>query len=429
MQLRSLVPGIVLPLLLLPGLTSAQEERRLDGTISGSGSAFKIGVPAARYQGVSDAVATEIAQTVRDDLEFSGFFDLIDPQLYSLIPASEGDEERHDDWLSIGADAMLRLVVEYKNDRVYLEARLHDNQTKQMTFNRIYRGSNDFARRLAHQLADDLMRQFTGRPGVAMTRIAFSSFHEENKEVYIMDYDGQRVRRLTTSRSTNLSPVWSPDGKELAFTSWRGKQPGVYVMNNQGKLGHLDTVGGELSAAPDWSPDGRRLAYVSDVDGNSEIYILDRQSKRNSRVTRNNAIDTGPAWSPNGREIAFTSDRTGNPQVYLMDAEGLNARRVSFGSPYASSPAWSPRGEQLAYVSRIDGKFDVVVLETVTGQVRRLTHGEGNNENPRWSPDGRHLVFASSRAGRYDVYTMRADGSRVKRLTRGGDSFTPDWSR
>ena len=41
-----------------------------------------------------------------------------------------------------------------------------------------------------------------------------------------MDYDGRRVRRLTTTGTINLSPTWSPDGNELAFTSWRGRQPG-----------------------------------------------------------------------------------------------------------------------------------------------------------------------------------------------------------
>ena len=155
MQLRSLLFGLLLPLLLLPDSISAQEGRRLDGTIEGSGSAFTIAVPSARYRGVSESLATELAQTVRDDLDFSGFFDLVDPGLYSLVPASSGDEERHEDWLSIGADAFLRLIVELKNDKVYLEARLHDNQTRQITFNRIYRGSDDFVRRLARALASD----------------------------------------------------------------------------------------------------------------------------------------------------------------------------------------------------------------------------------------------------------------------------------
>lgn len=399
-------------------------------TIEGGGfTQIKIALPDALTGGGYGAPTAELVQTLRDDLEFSGFFDVIAPSLYHLVPQPADGAVAHDDWLGIGADAMVQLRVPVQDGRIDIEARLFDNASGTVLFARRYGGEISLLRRVAHQLSDDLVRHYTGRPGVALSRIAFVSKYGEGKEVYLMDYDGRRVRRLSTTRTINLSPVWSPDGGELSFVSWRGKQPAVYVMSSEGKLGVLRTVGGELSAAPDWAPDGNRLAYTSDVDGNSEIYVLDRDSGRNRRLTHNRAIDTAPAFSPNGREIAFTSDRTGVPQIYLMDADGLNVRRISWEGSYNDSAAWSPRGDRLAYASRVEGNFHIVVRDLSSGSVTRLTRGRGNNENPRWSADGRHLVFASNRAGSYDIYTMRADGSDVRRLTRGGDSFTPDWSK
>lgn len=403
--------------------------RRLEGEVTAEGGLrIKIAVPDAASRQGDRAEVREIVETVRDDLAFSGVFDVVDSALYSLVPPDD-NIVRHDDWLSIGADALVRMRVSVEGNRLDLEARLFDNVGKTLLFGRRYGGGVDMLRRVAHQLSDDLVRHYTGSPGSAMTRIAFVSKHGEGKEIYLMDYDGRRVRRLTTTSTINLSPVWSPRGDELAFVSWRGRQPGVYVMSSEGKLGHLSTIGGELSAAPDWSHDGRKLVYSSDYPGNTELYVLDRSSGKNARLTRNPAIDTSPAYSPNGREIAFTSDRTGTPQIYLMDAEGLNVRRVSWEGSYNDSAAWSPAGDRLAFVSRINGRFDVMTLDLSTDRLRRLTYGEGNNENPRYSPDGRHLVFASDRAGTYDIYTMRADGSDVRRLTRNGNCFTPDWSR
>jgi TolB protein len=423
--MRRQLPILALLLIMAFYVMPAQEPpQRLQGIVeSDAYSKVRIAVSASGERG------EEIAAIVREDLDFSGFFDVVDPGLYSLVPPAEGGVERHEDWISIGADALVRIQAAPADLRIDLQARLYDNASTNLLFARRYGGREELVRLAAHQVSDDLVRHYTGRPGISMTRIAFSSKHGEGKEIYLMDYDGRRIRRITTTGTINISPVWSPRGDELAYVSWRGRQPGVYVMNSQGELGNLKTVGGELSAAPDWSPDGRRLVYSSDVAGNTELYVLDRESGRNSRLTRNPAIDTAPAYSPNGREIAFTSDRSGTPQIYLMDAEGLNVRRISWSGQYNDSAAWSPKGDRLAYASRIDGRFDIVVLDVASDRLSRLTWGEGNNENPRWSPDGRHLVFSSNRAGTYDVYSMRADGSDVRRLTRGGNCFTPDWSK
>ncbi len=413
--------------LLVSASALAQESQRIEGVVEGQFAKIAIAVPDP--EGSRDAaMSTELSGTLRADLTFSGIFDVIDPGLYRLVPAPGAKGEPHTEWLSIGAKAVVRLRMVPQGDRIDVEARLYDNTGGGQLFARRYGGQASLVRRVAHQIADDLVKHYTGRAGIALTLLSFVCKTGKAKEVFLADYDGHRVRRITTSNTINLVPAWSPDGNELAFVSFRGKQPGVYVMSSDGKLGHLSTVGGELSSAPDWAPDGRRLAYTSDVDGNSEIYVLDRKAGRNTRLTRHAGIDTAPAWAPNGREIAFTSDRSGSPQIYLMDAEGLNVRRISWDGPYNDSPAWSPDGSKLAYVSRIDGRFEVQVRELSTDRSTRLTRGAGNNENPRWSPDGRHLVFASSRGGTWDIYTMRADGQDVRRVTKGNDCSTPDWS-
>jgi TolB protein len=423
---------LLMPLLASPSTAPAQEGsgRGIEGVIEVEGfTPIKIAIPDAQTSAGFTATTAELVQTLRADLIFSGFFDVIDPSLYGLVPESTDGGIRHEDWMSIGADALVEIRVPVQDDRIDLEARLYDNKSQSVLFARRYGGELGMLRRVAHLLADDVVRHYTGKPGVAMSRIAFVSEYQGNKEIYLMDYDGRRIRRLTSSGTINLSPVWSPDGSELAFMSWRGRQPGVYVMSAEGKLGVLKTVGGELSSAPEWAPDGRKLAYTSDIDGNTEIYVLDRTTGRNRRLTHNRAIDTAPAYSPNGREIAFTSDRSGSPQIYVMDADGLNVRRVSWEGSYNDSPAWSPRGDRMAYASRREGRFHIVVLDISDGRLTQLTRGRHNNENPRWSPDGRHLVFASDRRGSCQIHTMGADGSNARALTRGVDGYTPDWSK
>ncbi len=405
--------------------------REIRINIEGKGfTRIKIALPDPAAGSESRSAAEELIATVRADLAFSGFFDVVDPTLYAKIPPQPEGTVAHDDWLGIGADAVVFTQLSLRGDRLDLAARLYDNPSKKMTFHRRYGGGADIVRRVAHQLSDDLVQHYTGSPGVAMTRIAFVSKHGKGKEIYLMDYDGQRIRRLTTTGTLNLFPVWSPDGNRLAFISWIGRQPGIRIMDSDGRLTAVPALRGELNSTPDWSPDGKKIVFSSDMDGNSDLYLLTVSTGQVARLTFNPAIDTSPVFSPNGREIAFTSDRSGTPQIYVTGVDGLNARRISPEGTYNDSPAWSPRGDRIAYAARVERHFQIVLLDLATNSASQITRGSADSEDPRWSPDGRHIVFSSNREGAsYDIWVMAADGSDPRRLTRGGDSFTPDWSR
>jgi TolB protein len=424
---------VIATLLASPGTRAqgdpSQKPGGLSGVISGSGfTKIKIAVPEPQTEPLLQGTAREIAQTLRDDLAYSGYFDVLDPAIYPLA-ATSPEAHLEEKWASLGAAAVLLGKLGVNSGRVDLRAHLSNTAPATTLFDRRYGGPSDLARRVAHQVADDIVQQLTGQPGIALTWIAFVSKHGTGKEVYMMDYDGQRVRRITSTGSINLMPTWSPVAQRLAYMSWRTGAPAIDILESDGRIARARTVGGTMNISPDWSPDGRLIVYASNASGNSEIYLVDLAAGHSVRLTNSPAIDTSPSYSPKGREIAFTSDRSGSPQIYIMDAEGLNVRRVTTQDEYADAAAWSPKGDKLAYASRRDGRFDVAVIDVATGATARLTHGDGNNENPRWSPDGRHLVFASNRGGTYDLYTMRADGTDVRRLTRGGDCFTPDWSR
>ena len=75
------------------------------------------------------------------------------------------------------------------------------------------------ARRLAHKIADEVVLQFTGEPGIADTKIAYVTGPRGAKEIVMADYDGAGIDPVTKNGSINLSPVWSPDARSLAFTS------------------------------------------------------------------------------------------------------------------------------------------------------------------------------------------------------------------
>ena len=110
----------------------AQEDDIMRGRVDGSGAAIKIAVPDPRSTASAADTATRIVEVLRDDLDYSGYFDVVKPTLYSLVPASSS-EVRFEDWISIGADQLVRLQVSVDGDRIDLQARLYDNESGTMT--------------------------------------------------------------------------------------------------------------------------------------------------------------------------------------------------------------------------------------------------------------------------------------------------------
>ena len=97
---------------------------------------------------------------------------------------------------------------------------------------------------MAHTFADEVIRFLTGKAGIALSSIAFSSDRSGNKEIYVMDYDGADQRRITGHRSTSMSPAWNPSGGALPEGAHRVRLGGrsftlsaTPIMRRQGSGG------------------------------------------------------------------------------------------------------------------------------------------------------------------------------------------------
>lgn len=402
---------------------------KLQGTIVGTAQKkYALALPpVAMLGGAAATQAGEVGDVVRGDLDFSGSFELLDPNGEGRIAATQINNPKA--WASVGAQYLSLLSLKLEGTIADLRVQVFETTAGELWLDRTYRGrAPDDLRRLAHRASNEILNRLTGETGIFLTRIAFVGDVGRAKEVFLMDYDGARVRQLTKTGVINLVPAWASDGKRLAFVSYLSKRPQFHLLDESGKITQLRPAGGDLNVSPDWSPDGTKLAFTSDRDGNSEIYLYDVIGGRELRLTRDAGIDTAPCWSPGGDQIAFTSDRSGSPQIYLMSADGTNLRRFTYQGQYNESAAWSPDGGRIAFMSRIEGVFQLVIHELQTGKETVITTGRGNKENPRWAGDGKHLVFSGNMDGRYSIYSIRIDGTGLRRLTQTMAAITPDWS-
>ena len=393
----------------------------------------KIPIAVPAFSTGPDSRVQDSARTIHDvvsaDLDFSGYFSLVPEEYHKLVHVDPGGRINYKEWIGVGADALLFGQVALEAATVVFEGRLYDTADQKLLLGKRYKGEPDLARVVAHRLSNEIVQQYTDQPGIFLTKIAFVSQVGKAKEIYVMDYDGARAKRITANNTINLSPSWSPDARQIAFVSYRAGTPLLMIVNSDGELRKAFPQEGELNSAPAWSPDGRTLAFASTRDGNAEIYVQGLTDQTPRRLTTSPAIDTSPAWSPDGRRIAFTSDRAGSPQIYTMDADGSGVKRLTSNVSYCDAASWSPDGKKIAFTARVPGGFDIFLIDVDTQEVARLTENTNINEWPRFSPDGKHLAFASNRTGNFDIYSIDLDGSHPRRLTHGGNSYSPSWSR
>jgi TolB protein len=370
----------------------------------------------------------DIYQALHDDLKYSRVFKVVSKEYYSYIQAFDPKNIRFKDWASIQANILISGSVEVSaEDRVVFAVKVYDVISEKFIFGRNFGGKKEFTRLIAHRAADEMMKYFGERP-IFTSKVVFVSTRDGNTEIYMMDYDGQRVRRVTSNSDLDILPTWSADNEKILYTSYRRNNPDLFMFHlYTGKTELIATT--QANYAADWCRGGDKIVYTSTRSGNAEIYVKYMKTRKEKRVTFNPTIDTTPCWSPSGDEIVFTSQRSGTPQIYIMNADGTNIRRITHDGTYYDSPAWSPDGTRIAYVARIESRFDIYVYNLKDNTVVKLTEQSGRNENPTWSPDGRHLIFASNRGGSYQLYTIDYDGDNLRQLTFKGENKMPEWQK
>jgi Tol biopolymer transport system component len=255
-------------------------------------------------------------------------------------------------------------------------------------------------------------------------KIAFSSYHEENGGLYILDTSKPDLQRLTNNVAYDNSPSWSPDGSIIAFLSDRtvyGRMDIYLLFLSTGKLERLTFnhfVTGEIA----WAPDSKKIAYVSAPNGNSYITILYIESKVSIRVPSAREWNEDPIWSPDGRKLAFVASDAGAIElsdIFLVNRDGTNlVQLTSLGNVYPFlSNIWSPDGTQIVYAALRNGIYNIYTIDIESGRETRLTDYLAYDEYPTWSPDGELIAYQSGPVGSSNIYLMDKNGNHIRQLT------------
>jgi len=387
----------------------------------------------------SPELAGELAGIIANDLDLSGYFLPMDKNSFldEDGPEITAGNIRFRNWSLIGTELLIKGAYTCIGRSLEVSIRLYDPFTGKQEFGIRRLGKIEEYRYLMHRIGNEIIKNYTGSDGIFLSRFLFVNNSTGNKEVYVCDFDGHNMKKLTSDKSIALMPRWSPDGESFVYNSIKEGGWMLYLMGISSESATKISGRKGLNMGARWLEDGKRLDLTLSYDReNQDIYTIDLKGEILERLTNHWGSDLSPARSPDGSKIAFVSNRSGSPQIYIKDLVADYEERITFefnGAEIkeAQSPVWSSLNKIafMAISEESEGKFDIYSVNPDGNGLKQLTESSGNNEDPSWSPDGRFIVFGSNRSGGYHLYIMNGNGYNQRRITYfKGEEEAPHWS-
>lgn len=393
----------------------------------------KSAVAIMNVAGVSGIDKVRLIQQVKKNLQFSTYFNFANVQgLQNMKTVNSVQAEKI---RKQGVEFLIAPSTAGQGGQAVVQFKVYLLKNLKLAMDKTYRGSSKDWATVANKFSDDFMLSLTGKKSIFNTKFALTSDKVGNrwKEVYIMNWDGSGLKRVSYHKASSLSPNWSPGGSQIVYSAITiqprsgVRNANLYIYDFRTRRRSLLSSRPGINSGGTFFPDGRSLIMTLTQGGIPDLFRIGLNGKIMERLTKGpgRTMNVEPSMSPNGRTLAFSSDRSGRPMLYTMDIKKKIPKRLTIAGRYNSAPDWSPDGKSLVFAGWDKGHFDIFTMNTSGTNLKRITEKRksngkwANNESPSYSPDGRFISFISNRSGTKQLYIIRADGTNLTRITNG----------
>ena len=197
--------------------------------------------------------------------------------------------------------------------------------------------------------------------------IFFTSNRKVFNNIYYLDLASRRIATIANYRGSNLRAVQNPRNSQVAMILSTSGNPEVWLAATPKSRPKQITTNKSNESGPCWSPDGRRLIVTSDSRGKPQLYELSLSYKKLTRIPTNvSSHCTEANWNPvDASKVAFTAAVAGGFQIYEYSYNTRTSRALTSGGRHSMQACWANDGRHLFFTERAsNGSMRLMVLDT-----------------------------------------------------------------